>query len=174
MARQRLGQLVVVCGHNADAHAELATRKWAVPTFRPKILGFVDNVDEYMSAADILVTKAGPGTIAEAMIKGLPCLLTSFMVTEEGNVSIVTEAGAGAFVPDTEPEKVAERVLAWLHRTEELAEMTRCTRKLARPHAALEIVKRIGAELLNNEERRRKVVGRLPSDDLAEAMSIAT
>ena len=33
--------------------------------------GFVNNVDEYMSTADLLVTKAGPGTIAEAMIRGV-------------------------------------------------------------------------------------------------------
>eukprot|EP00971_Amphidinium_carterae_P167344 3315908-Amphidinium_carterae.1 len=66
-------------------------------------------------AADILVTKAGPGTIAEAMIKvlvrnmsmaleskspreccssdeALPCVLTSFVPgQEEGNVTFITE-----------------------------------------------------------------------------------
>ena len=39
-------------------------------------LGFVNNMAEYMSAADILVTKAGPGTIAEAAAVGLPIMLT--------------------------------------------------------------------------------------------------
>ena len=39
-------------------------------------LGFVTNVAEYMVASDVLVTKAGPGTIAEAAAVGLPLMLT--------------------------------------------------------------------------------------------------
>jgi len=39
-------------------------------------LGFTTNMPEYMVAADILVTKAGPGTIAEAAAVGLPVLMT--------------------------------------------------------------------------------------------------
>lgn len=33
------------------------------------------NIHEWMSACDIIITKAGPGTIAEALISGLPILL---------------------------------------------------------------------------------------------------
>jgi 1,2-diacylglycerol 3-beta-galactosyltransferase len=39
-------------------------------------LGFVTNMAEYMAASDVLVTKAGPGTIAEAAAVGLPVFLT--------------------------------------------------------------------------------------------------
>ena len=38
--------------------------------------GFISNMPEYMVAADVLVTKAGPGTIAEAASLGLPVMLT--------------------------------------------------------------------------------------------------
>jgi UDP-N-acetylglucosamine:LPS N-acetylglucosamine transferase len=41
--------------------------------------GFVQNVHEYMGASDLLVTKAGPGTIAEAMTRGLPLVLSSYL-----------------------------------------------------------------------------------------------
>ena len=37
-----------------------------------KVCGFVNNMDEWMAAVDCLVTKAGPGTIAEACSRGLP------------------------------------------------------------------------------------------------------
>jgi len=37
--------------------------------------GFVNNMSEYMSACDCIITKAGPGTIAEALICGTPILL---------------------------------------------------------------------------------------------------
>jgi 1,2-diacylglycerol 3-beta-galactosyltransferase len=42
-------------------------------------LGFVTNMAEYMAASDILVTKAGPGTIAEAAAVGLPVFLTRYV-----------------------------------------------------------------------------------------------
>jgi UDP-N-acetylglucosamine:LPS N-acetylglucosamine transferase len=40
-------------------------------------LGFVTRMAEYMVASDVLVTKAGPGTISEAAALGLPVMLTS-------------------------------------------------------------------------------------------------
>ena len=43
------------------------------------IKGFVNNMDEWMKASDCIVTKAGPGTIAEASICGLPCLLFAYL-----------------------------------------------------------------------------------------------
>jgi 1,2-diacylglycerol 3-beta-galactosyltransferase len=46
---------------------------------RVRALGFVQNMAEWMVAADVLITKAGPGTIAEAASVGLPVLLTSFL-----------------------------------------------------------------------------------------------
>ncbi len=39
-------------------------------------MGFVSNMPEYMVAADVLVSKAGPGTIAEAASVGLPVMMT--------------------------------------------------------------------------------------------------
>jgi 1,2-diacylglycerol 3-beta-galactosyltransferase len=39
-------------------------------------LGFVNDMAEYMVAADVLVSKAGPGTIAEAAAVGLPVMLS--------------------------------------------------------------------------------------------------
>jgi 1,2-diacylglycerol 3-beta-galactosyltransferase len=39
-------------------------------------LGFITNMADFMVAADVLVTKAGPGTIAEAAAVGLPIMLT--------------------------------------------------------------------------------------------------
>lgn len=39
-------------------------------------LGYVNKMADYMVAADVLVSKAGPGTIAEAAAVGLPIMLT--------------------------------------------------------------------------------------------------
>ena len=49
-----------------------------------------------MAASNLLVTKAGPGTIAEAMILGLPLVLSTFLPGQEsGNVPFVVDGGFG-------------------------------------------------------------------------------
>ena len=54
--------------------------------------GFVDNMAEWMTACDTIVTKAGPGTIAESLICGLPLLLNGFVPCQEaGNVPFVID-----------------------------------------------------------------------------------
>ena len=47
-----------------------------------------------MQVADCLITKAGPGTIAEAAVRGLPTMLSSFLPGQEaGNVPFVVNHG---------------------------------------------------------------------------------
>merc|ERR1739845_76516 len=43
-------------------------------------IGFVTNIAEYMVAADVLLSKAGPGTIAEATAVGLPLIITRYVI----------------------------------------------------------------------------------------------
>lgn len=71
-------QMVVVCGSNKDAKNELDSVDFG-PGVKVNIQGFVNNMDEWMKASDALVTKAGPGTIAEASICGLPCMLFAYL-----------------------------------------------------------------------------------------------
>ena len=63
--------LIVVCGRNAALQRRLEEVAPSLPT--PIIaLGFRDDVPELMRATDLLVTKAGPGAIAEASVSELP------------------------------------------------------------------------------------------------------
>lgn len=88
-------QLLVVTGRNRRlyAHLQRTRSKLHVPA---RIFGFVHNMPEMMHAADVIVTKAGPGTIAEALACGLPIVLSGYVPgQEEGNVEYVTENGVG-------------------------------------------------------------------------------
>lgn len=71
-------QMIVICGHNQVIADSLKARKWA-NNINVAVKGFVSNIDEFMAASDCLVTKAGPGTIAEAMTRGLPLVLSSYL-----------------------------------------------------------------------------------------------
>jgi 1,2-diacylglycerol 3-beta-galactosyltransferase len=54
-------QMVVVCGKNEAAKSELERVSWG-DGVEVQIKGFVYNMDEWMKASDVLVTKAGPGS----------------------------------------------------------------------------------------------------------------
>jgi 1,2-diacylglycerol 3-beta-galactosyltransferase len=56
-----------------------AAQDQSTPKVRVEVRGFVGNIDQYMAASDLLVSKAGPGTIAEAMVRALPVLLSSYL-----------------------------------------------------------------------------------------------
>ena len=97
VAEARLSvRLVVICGRNEKLRAELAAETWPIPV---DVRGFVDNVPELMAAADILVTKGGPGSVIEGCAAGLPILVYDYLPGQEvGNVNLIREHGAGAYV----------------------------------------------------------------------------
>ena len=65
-------QLILICGRNEALAAKLRARKWKMPVH---IVGFTKEVHRLMRAADFLIGKPGPGSIAEAMIRRLPVLI---------------------------------------------------------------------------------------------------
>ena len=116
-------------------------------------LGFVSNIAQYMVASDILVTKAGPGTIAEAAAVGLPVLLTSFLPgQEEGNVDFVVNKGFGSFQEDKNSEAVASIVCNWLQDPNKLNDMSFRAHQAGSPRAAEDIARVIGESVVRWKE----------------------
>ncbi len=130
-------QLAIVTGRNRFLRERLQAVRWPIPA---RVLGFVEDVHLWMGASDVLVTKAGPGTIAEAMICGLPMILYGYVPgQEEGNVSYVVNHGIGTY--QEAPDAVAKTVRQWLAMPEKtLIPMSRRARSLAHPDATVEIV----------------------------------
>ena len=63
-----------------------------------RVLGYVTDMPQWMRASDVVVSKAGPGTIAEALCCGLPLLLVWYLPGQErGNVEWVVDIGAGRY-----------------------------------------------------------------------------
>jgi 1,2-diacylglycerol 3-beta-galactosyltransferase len=87
--------LVVVTGRNKALRAKLTELAPSLPT-PMTILGYCDNVPELMRAADLLVTKAGPGAIAEASLAEVPVVVYDFIPGQEyGNLKYVENNGIG-------------------------------------------------------------------------------
>ncbi|GAX80944.1 hypothetical protein CEUSTIGMA_g8379.t1 [Chlamydomonas eustigma] len=133
-------QVVVVCGRNKRLLQRLSEKRYTsgMPV---TATGFIDNIHEYMHASDAIITKAGPGTIAEALISGLPILLNGNVpCQEEGNIPYVVENGVGAF--ETRPPKIANILASWLSplEREEFVLKAERSKALGRPEAVYKIV----------------------------------
>jgi 1,2-diacylglycerol 3-beta-galactosyltransferase len=128
-------QVVVVTGRNEKVLRRLSETRFSTPTL---LLGFVEYMPELMRACDIVVTKAGPGAIAEALATSLPLIITGFLPGQESpNVDYVVESGFGAFAPKESDLLDEVRVLAEGGPT--WRDMSRKAAELAHPYASSDI-----------------------------------
>ncbi|KAL2544615.1 Monogalactosyldiacylglycerol synthase 1 [Forsythia ovata] len=132
-----IGQVLVICGRNKKLANKLQSVNWKIPV---QVKGFVTKMEESMGACDCIITKAGPGTIAEAMIRGLPIILNDYIAGQEaGNVPYVVQNGCGKF--SKSPKEIANIVFQWFgEKQDELKTMSQNATRLARPDAVFRIV----------------------------------
>jgi 1,2-diacylglycerol 3-beta-galactosyltransferase len=134
-------QLAVVAGRNEHLHEQLRGRDWGLTMHS---YGFVHNMPDLMQAADLLVTKAGPGTISEALVCGLPMIITSALPgQEEGNVGYVVEHGAGLLAMTSKDLAQIVKRLSGEGGTAELLALAAAASRLAKPNAASDIARLI-------------------------------
>jgi 1,2-diacylglycerol 3-beta-galactosyltransferase len=135
--------LVIVCGRNEKLKAALESQPWENPTF---IYGFTREMPDFMRAADVIVTKAGPGTIAEALNAHLPIILYSKVPgQEDGNVTFVESEGVGVWAP--KPQLVVRALTRLLSRPRERERFAENARRAARPDSARYIAHVLGQRL---------------------------
>jgi 1,2-diacylglycerol 3-beta-galactosyltransferase len=133
-------QLIVIAGRNKSLEQKLKRSK-AQFNLPMRVYGFTDQVHELMAESDMIITKAGPGTIAEAMAMGLPIIITSWLPgQEEGNVEFVVRENVGRVSRD--PGKVVE-IVKELMITSAFNEIKKNIKRVSRPQAAMEIAREI-------------------------------
>jgi 1,2-diacylglycerol 3-beta-galactosyltransferase len=67
-------QLILICGRNAGLEIKLRAMKTRIPT---RVIGFTNEVPQWMQAADFFIGKPGPGSISEALQMRLPVVVES-------------------------------------------------------------------------------------------------
>ena len=112
----------------------------------------VADIDEFRGGAEqpddltLLVTKAGPGTIAEAINAGLPLVLNDRLPgQEDGNVAYVVHNEVGEWAPG--PKRAAAAVAGYLTQPERIQRASRTCQRIARPDAAKRIVRNVDSVL---------------------------
>lgn len=124
----------VVCGINRRLRQHLARNRHRFK--HPlRIRGYVHNAVALMSRADILMTKAGGVTLAEAACVGVPILLVrSLPGQEKGNTAVMVHRGAALHV--TNEYDVPRSVALMLGNPDLLAMMREKALAMAHPDAA--------------------------------------
>ena len=139
--------LAVITGRNNKLKETLEAMDWNIPTH---IYGFITDMPDFMRAADILVTKAGPGTISEALIANLPIILYHRIPgQEEGNVSYVINEGAGIWAPEI--KDIINTLKDWLNNPQKRMLAVKNAKRLAKPNAARQIVQLIARMIKYNK-----------------------
>jgi UDP-N-acetylglucosamine--N-acetylmuramyl-(pentapeptide) pyrophosphoryl-undecaprenol N-acetylglucosamine transferase len=147
---------------NADAN-NLARLRETLPDpvrHRYKIVEFIGGeLPDVYAAADLVVGRAGAGTIAELAYVGLPAILVPLPGArgdeQTRNARVLADAGAAVVIaqPEATPERLEREILALLDDSERREHMANAARTVARPDAAA----RLAEELLALGRKRSTV-----------------
>jgi processive 1,2-diacylglycerol beta-glucosyltransferase len=140
-------QVVVICGKNPEAkervEQELARGNSSKVDF--KVMGYVDEMPSWMGAADLLVSKPGGMTSAEAMASSLPMVIYDPIPgQEERNSDQLLEKGVA--IKCNEISILGYKVAQLLGEPARMEQMKKAARKMGRPHAAESVVKTLLAD----------------------------
>ena len=159
-------QVAVVCGKNPDAkrrvEAELARGKAGKAEFR--VLGYIDDMPSWMGASDLLVSKPGGMTSAEAMVSGLPmAIYDPIPGQEERNSDQLLEKGVA--IKCNEISILGYKVDRLLAEPGKLKTMQSAARRMGRPNAAETVVQ----TLLSDPEHEAIHVDADQQEQMAES-----
>ncbi|MBV9956886.1 MAG: glycosyltransferase [Acidobacteria bacterium] len=139
---QHPAQVVALCGRNEELKGKverLSARLSSQSRVRIKPIGFTREMDELMSAADILLGKPGGLTTSEALAKELVFVIVNPIPgQEERNSDHLLEEGVA--IRCNNLPALAYKLDRLLDDPARLSAMQANSRRLARPHAAQEIV----------------------------------
>lgn len=144
-------QLVVIAGKNQELErsARAVAQRASIPVH---VTGLVQNVWDYMNAADLAIGKPGGMTCAELLACGVPLIaLAPIPGQEQANADVLVSLRAALLAPNAEAASRVVREL--LARPSALSAMRRSARELGRPRAARDAARHVIAMV---DERRPK------------------
>jgi processive 1,2-diacylglycerol beta-glucosyltransferase len=134
--------VAVVTGRDDSFADELRSRVAGFGTTNVRVLGYVEQMAEVMSAADVVVCKPGGLVTAECAAIGLPMVLVGPSVGQE-RANAKSLLAAGAAVYDDDPRRLAEVVRRALAHPSKLKQMREASLALSHPRAARTVAERI-------------------------------
>ena len=131
-------QMIVITGRNIKLFDHFDKKIQELDSSRnTKLLYFVDNVEDYMHIADLIVTKPGGLTVTESIACHLPmAIYSAYPGQEADNVDFLLNQNAAVLI---DKKNGAKQIIELLNSPEKLNEMRENCKKLALPNAAEDI-----------------------------------
>jgi len=146
-------EVVIITGRNQRLEAHLRSKLAGFAHIR--VLGWVDNIQEWMVASDLMVSKPGGGTLTEGSACGLPmAAFNPLPGNEERTCRWIEKWGAGIWIK--KPEYLATTIESLLADRPKLNALRDRARALARPHAARDGALAVLDLLAEKNARREK------------------
>jgi 1,2-diacylglycerol 3-beta-galactosyltransferase len=126
-------QMVIVAGGDDALHQTLLDTQWHRSVY---LYNFVENMPDFLKAADCVISKAGGLIVTESLACGLPMLLIDVTPgQEEGNAEYVVKNGAGEL--GRSPVEALEVLCHWLEQDKRLlSQYHEKALRLGRPRSA--------------------------------------
>ncbi|MEA2708498.1 MAG: processive 1,2-diacylglycerol beta-glucosyltransferase [Phycisphaerales bacterium] len=133
-------ELIVVTGKNAAAKKKLEAAK--IPKqHRVKVLGFTDQMDDLMAAADVVISKPGGLTTSETLARGAAMVVVNPIPGQESrNSDYLLENGAAIKINNL--PTLAMKLSALLAEPKRLQQLRDNAKRLGRPQAAFDVAAR--------------------------------
>jgi len=143
-------QVLAMCGKNDELKTKLKRLSFDGDLLRVKPVGYTRDMDEYMSASDLIVGKPGGLTTCEALAKGLVFVIANPIPgQEERNSDHLLEQGAA--IRSNNPRTLGYKLEQLINDPQRLNTMRSNALKFARPKAAFDV-----ADTLNILETTRR------------------
>jgi processive 1,2-diacylglycerol beta-glucosyltransferase len=135
-------QILAMCGRNEELKKELDSKSKTDDVVRVIPVGYTKEMDEYMTASDLIVGKPGGLTTCEALAKGLVFVIVNPIPgQEERNSDHLLENGTA--IRSNNPATLGYKIEQLLDDPARLERMHRNALALARPNAAMDIADKI-------------------------------
>lgn len=132
-------QVITICGHNESLIKTMVSLKAGL-NIEIKVLGYVNNVYDYMEISDILISKSGGITVSEALAKELPMIIIAPILGQETrNADYLQKFGAALKIDKLSDLKTVLDDL--ISHPEKIKAMKEAVRAIKRPMACYDIAR---------------------------------
>ncbi|MBQ4159360.1 MAG: glycosyltransferase [Clostridia bacterium] len=146
-------QIICVCGNNKRMKKNIESHSWSKTIMA---LGYVNNVELLMDAADVIITKPGGLTTSEFLAKGLPAiLLNPIPGQEDRNVEFLLNNGLAILVSKTFP--IDEAVYQLLQHSWRLDILSIAAKNMGKPNAVSDLYNHIAMNHMNRFKADRSL-----------------
>jgi UDP-N-acetylglucosamine--N-acetylmuramyl-(pentapeptide) pyrophosphoryl-undecaprenol N-acetylglucosamine transferase len=142
---RKMGSALRIIHQTGERELEPVQRAYREAQIEADVRAFLPRIHEEFAAADLLLSRAGAGTIAEITVAGKAAILVPFPAATDDhqtrNARALEELGAARMIPEPEltPDRLAAEVRGFLNHPERLTQIEAAARKLGKPDATQRI-----------------------------------